>query len=84
MTCFKLSPCLSTTTTPPHTSSSLRPTFAQPGDNSELLGLAVLVDNAVNADDDGVTRSHEGKSCEDDEEGHLIYHVGLVMKGRCT
>lgn len=34
-------------------------------------------DNAVNAKNDG------DNSREDDEEGHLVYHVGLVMKKRC-
>lgn len=56
----------------------------QPDDNSLQLESAFLGDNAVNADDDGVRRSHKGKSCEDDEEGHLVYHIGLVMKERCN
>ncbi|KAG8008505.1 Dual specificity protein kinase CLK4 [Nibea albiflora] len=52
-------------------------------DNSPPLESAFLGDNAVNAGgDDGAERSHEGKSCEDDEEGHLIYHTGFVMKER--
>ncbi|KAM6912102.1 dual specificity protein kinase CLK2-like [Lycodopsis pacificus] len=33
-------------------------------------------------DDDGGKKSHEGESCDEDEEGHLVYHVGLLMKGR--
>ncbi|KAM3869121.1 dual specificity protein kinase CLK4b [Diretmus argenteus] len=35
-------------------------------------------------DDDGVQRSHRGKrkSCEDDKDGHLVYHTGLVLKER--
>ncbi|XP_076607120.1 dual specificity protein kinase CLK4-like [Chaetodon auriga] len=41
-----------------------------------------LGDNAVNAEDDGVKSGPKGKSCEDDEEGHLVYHVGLLMKER--
>lgn len=35
-------------------------------------------DNAVNA-----RKSSAVGSCEDDEEGHLVYHAGLVMKERC-
>ncbi|CAF97245.1 unnamed protein product, partial [Tetraodon nigroviridis] len=27
-------------------------------------------------------KSSKERSCEDDEEGHLVYHVGLVMKER--
>lgn len=56
----------------------------QPDNNSLQLESAFLGDNAVNAGDDGVKRSHKGKSCEDDEEGHLAYHIGLVMKERCN
>ncbi|XP_037603589.1 dual specificity protein kinase CLK1-like isoform X1 [Sebastes umbrosus] len=52
-----------------------------PDDNSLQLQSAVLDDNAVNADDDGVKIGHEGRS-ENDEEGHLAYHIGLVMKER--
>ncbi|XP_044079415.1 dual specificity protein kinase CLK4-like isoform X2 [Siniperca chuatsi] len=53
-----------------------------PDDNLLQLESAFLGDKAVNADDDGVKKSHKGKSCEDDEEGHLVYHIGLVMKER--
>uniref|UniRef100_A0A8C4H8X7 dual-specificity kinase n=1 Tax=Dicentrarchus labrax TaxID=13489 RepID=A0A8C4H8X7_DICLA len=53
----------------------------KPDDIALQLESAFLGDNAVNADD-GVNRSHRGKSCEDDEEGHLVYHIGLVMKER--
>lgn len=56
----------------------------QPDDNSLQLESAFLGDKAVNADDDGVQKSHKGKSCEDDEDGHLVYHIGLVLKNRCT
>ncbi|XP_035522372.1 dual specificity protein kinase CLK4-like isoform X2 [Morone saxatilis] len=52
-----------------------------PDDIALQLESAFLGDNAVNVDD-GVNRSHRGKSCEDDEEGHLVYHIGLVMKER--
>ncbi|XP_070699682.1 dual specificity protein kinase CLK1-like isoform X2 [Pempheris klunzingeri] len=55
---------------------------ASPDDNSPQRESAFQGDRAVNAADDGVKRSHRGKSCEDDEEGHLVYHVGLVMKHR--
>lgn len=41
-------------------------------------------DNAGSANDDEVEEGQRGKSCEDDEEGHLAYHIGLVMKERCT
>ncbi|XP_049448060.1 dual specificity protein kinase CLK4-like [Epinephelus fuscoguttatus] len=50
-------------------------------DNSLQLESPFLDDNAVSADDDGVKKSHEGRDY-DDKEGHLVYHVGLVMKGR--
>ncbi|XP_038550870.1 dual specificity protein kinase CLK4-like [Micropterus salmoides] len=53
-----------------------------PDDNSLQLESAFLGDKAVNADDDGVQKSHKGKSCEDDEDGHLVYHIGLVLKNR--
>lgn len=69
--CLTLSPC------PPPMS------WTQPDDNSPRPESVCLGDNAVDADDDGVRRSHGGGSCEDDEEGHLVYHVGLVMKERC-
>ncbi|XP_070773708.1 dual specificity protein kinase CLK4-like [Enoplosus armatus] len=59
-------------------------TRSSPDDSSLQLESAFLGDNAVNADDDGVRskKSHKGKSCEEDEEGHLDYHIGLVMKER--
>lgn len=41
-------------------------------------------DNTGSANDDEVVEGQRGKSCEDDEEGHLTYHIGLVMKERCT
>ncbi|XP_049897375.1 dual specificity protein kinase CLK4-like isoform X1 [Epinephelus moara] len=50
-------------------------------DNSLQLESPFLDDNAVSADNDGVKKSREGRDY-DDEEGHLVYHVGLVMKGR--
>ncbi|XP_031730078.1 dual specificity protein kinase CLK4-like isoform X3 [Anarrhichthys ocellatus] len=60
-----------------------------PDDNSLQLQSAFLGDSAVNPaedddddDDDGGKKSHEGESCDEDEEGHLVYHVGLLMKGR--
>ncbi|XP_071362545.1 dual specificity protein kinase CLK4-like isoform X2 [Trachinotus anak] len=54
-----------------------------PGDNSLRLESASLCDSAVSADDDdGVKKSPKGGSCKDDEEGHLVYDVGLVMKER--
>ncbi|TWW75229.1 Dual specificity protein kinase CLK4 [Takifugu flavidus] len=51
-------------------------------DSSPWPALGCPGDNAVNAQDDRVRKSSEGKSCEDEEEGHLVYHVGLVMKER--
>ncbi|KAM6907182.1 dual specificity protein kinase CLK2-like [Xenentodon cancila] len=33
-------------------------------------------------DDDGVDGYQDGQACEDDEEGHLDYHIGLRMKER--
>lgn len=57
----------------------------QPDDNSLQLETACNADKAVNEDNNGVQESQRGKSCEDDdEEGHLVYHVGLVLKERCT
>ncbi|XP_041808785.1 dual specificity protein kinase CLK4-like [Chelmon rostratus] len=61
--------------TPTETGNS--PVDRSPPPESPFLG-----DNAVNADDDGVKTSLKGKSYEDDEEGHLVYHIGLVMKER--
>lgn len=55
----------------------------QADDNSIQLESPFLGDNAVSTDDDGVKKSHNGKSCEDDEDGHLVYHNGLVLKDRC-
>ncbi|KAM9348557.1 dual specificity protein kinase CLK4-like [Symphorus nematophorus] len=57
-------------------------TADSPDDNSPQFESAFLGDNAVNADDDEVKKSHKGQSCEDDEEGHLVYHIGLVLKER--
>uniref|UniRef100_UPI0037E899D2 dual specificity protein kinase CLK4-like n=1 Tax=Semicossyphus pulcher TaxID=241346 RepID=UPI0037E899D2 len=54
-----------------------------PDDTSSQHESAFLGDNAVSAAEDGAKRSHKAKSCEEDEEeGHLVYHVGLVMKER--
>ncbi|XP_075957627.1 dual specificity protein kinase CLK4-like [Anarhichas minor] len=58
-----------------------------PDDISLQLQSAFLGDSAVNAaedddDDDGGKKSQKGESCDEDEEGHLVYHVGLLMKGR--
>lgn len=49
------------------------------GNSQQLRRL----DDAVSRDEDGVKKSDGGNSCEDDEEGHLIYHIGLLMKERC-
>ncbi|XP_042286017.1 dual specificity protein kinase CLK4-like isoform X2 [Thunnus maccoyii] len=55
----------------------------QPDDNLLQLETACHGDNTVNEDDNGVEESYRGKTCEDDdEEGHLVYHVGLVLKER--
>nr|XP_043898894.1 dual specificity protein kinase CLK2-like [Solea senegalensis] len=55
-------------------------------ENSLRLESASLGDSGVGADDDnddgGGGRSDRAASCEDDGEGHLVYHVGLVMKDR--
>ncbi|XP_065819096.1 dual specificity protein kinase CLK4-like isoform X1 [Labrus bergylta] len=52
-------------------------------ENYNLPECAFPGDNAVNTDGDGAERSHKAKSCEvDEEEGHLVYHIGLVMKER--
>lgn len=56
----------------------------QADDSSPWPALGCPGDNAVNGQDDRVRKSSGGKSCEDEEEGHLVYHVGLVMKERCT
>ncbi|XP_026229147.1 dual specificity protein kinase CLK4-like [Anabas testudineus] len=53
-----------------------------PDDNSVQLESPCLGDNPVNADDDAVQKSHNGKRCGDEEDGHLVYHVGLVLKER--
>eukprot|EP00064_Thunnus_orientalis_P012628 superscaffoldBa00001960_g12663 len=55
----------------------------QPDDNLLQLETACHGDNTVNGDDNGVEESYRGKTCEDDdEEGHLVYHIGLVLKER--
>ncbi|XP_029303466.1 dual specificity protein kinase CLK4-like [Cottoperca gobio] len=51
-----------------------------PDDNSSLQLESALLGETAN--DDEVKTSHEGKSREEDEEGHLDYHIGLVMKAR--
>ncbi|XP_069395899.1 dual specificity protein kinase CLK4-like isoform X2 [Paralichthys olivaceus] len=51
-------------------------------DASLRLESASLGDSAVSAGGDGVEKSHKVQSREDEEEGHLVYHVGLVMKAR--
>lgn len=56
----------------------------QADDSSPRLASGCPGDNAVNAQDDRARKSSEGRSCEGDEEGHLVYHVGLVMKERCA
>ena len=52
----------------PEEKSSLQLQSAFPGDN---------------VDDGGEKTNQKEKSCEDDGEGHLNYHMGLVMKDRC-
>ncbi|XP_059208125.1 dual specificity protein kinase CLK4-like [Centropristis striata] len=52
-----------------------------PDDNSLQPKSASHGDSAVNADDE-VKKNEKAKSCEEDEEGHLVYHIGLVMKER--
>ncbi|XP_034746575.1 dual specificity protein kinase CLK4-like isoform X2 [Etheostoma cragini] len=52
-----------------------------PDDNSLQLECAFPGVKAVTADD-GVKKSVIGKSGEDNGEGHLDYHIGLVMKER--
>lgn len=68
-------------TTPPPTPPicffiHLSPTQAD--DSSPWPASGRPGDNAVNA-----RKSSEGGRCEGDEEGHLVYQAGLVMKGRC-
>ncbi|XP_068187252.1 dual specificity protein kinase CLK1-like isoform X2 [Antennarius striatus] len=55
---------------------------SRPDDNSPPPLCAFIGDNAVNADDDGVKRSQEDRSCGNDDKNHLDYHIGLVMKER--
>lgn len=52
----------------PEHKSSLQHQSAFPGDN---------------VDDGGEKTDLKEKSREDDGEGHLDYHMGLVMKDRC-
>lgn len=61
---------------------SVFPFVLHPCVPTQLVGNSQL-HNAVSGDEDGVKKSAGGNSCEDDEEGHLIYHIGLLMKGRC-
>lgn len=55
----------------------------QADDSSAWTASGCRGDNAVNAEEDRTKKSVEGRSCEDDEEGHLVCHVGLVLKERC-
>ncbi|XP_026184245.1 dual specificity protein kinase CLK4-like [Mastacembelus armatus] len=67
----------------PHThSTSLEPDNShstQSDDNLLPLESAFHGESSVTTDDDD---DQKRMSCEDDEEGHLIYHTGLVMKER--
>lgn len=56
----------------------------QADDRSPWPSSACPGDDAANADDDGARKSSGRRSCKDDEEGHLVYHVGLVLKDRCA
>lgn len=58
--------------------------WTQADDSSPWPASGCPGDNAVNAGGDRARKSSEERGCEDDEEGHLVYHVGLVMKARCT
>ncbi|KAM4544893.1 dual specificity protein kinase CLK1-like isoform 2-T2 [Odontesthes bonariensis] len=55
--------------------------YNSPGDTSLQIQSPFLLDEAVSADE-GVNKTKEGEACEDDEEGHLNYHIGLLMKER--
>lgn len=55
----------------------------QADDSSPWPASGCPGDNAVNAEVERVRKISEGKSCEVEEEGHLVYHIGLVMKERC-
>lgn len=66
---------------PPITSTrSLLRLVAQPEDSSQSESSSFSGDNPVDGGDSGL----KGNSCEEDEEGDLDYHIGLVMKERCT
>ncbi|XP_067348635.1 dual specificity protein kinase CLK4-like isoform X1 [Channa argus] len=54
----------------------------QPDDNSLHLESAFPGDCTVRIENDGARMSYKGQNIEDNEEGHLIYHIGLVMKER--
>ncbi|CAK6971115.1 dual specificity protein kinase CLK4-like [Scomber scombrus] len=67
-----------------HTFPEIGNSLSTNSDDSSLqLENACNGEGAVNEDDNGVQESHRGKSCEDDdEEGHLVDHIGVVMKER--
>lgn len=58
--------------------------FDQADDSAPWPASGCPGDNAVNAEDDRKKKNSEEQSCGDDEEGHLVYRAGLVMKDRCT
>ncbi|KAG7217121.1 hypothetical protein INR49_027662 [Caranx melampygus] len=51
-------------------------------ENSLRLQSTSLGDSTVSVGDDGVNKGQKGGNCEDDEEGHLVYEIGLVMNER--
>ncbi|CAJ1063305.1 dual specificity protein kinase CLK2-like isoform X1 [Xyrichtys novacula] len=52
-------------------------------DNSQQHESAPQDDSAVNTARDEAKNSHRDKTSEiDEEEGHLVYHIGLVLKER--
>ncbi|KAM9846451.1 dual specificity protein kinase CLK4-like [Aulostomus maculatus] len=51
------------------------------GDYDQCTSTQTDIADAVSNSDE-VQRSDRLQSCDDDEEGHLVYHIGLVMKER--
>ncbi|XP_034539026.1 dual specificity protein kinase CLK2-like isoform X2 [Notolabrus celidotus] len=58
------------------------PVVSLTDDNTLHCESASLGDSAVITDHDEAQNGHKAKSSEEDEEGHLVYHIGLVMKDR--
>ncbi|XP_029029310.1 dual specificity protein kinase CLK4-like [Betta splendens] len=64
---------------PQHSTS---PEMGNSADDSRLQLESPFPGDKPVSTDDGGEKKGQRRSCEDDEDGHLVYHTGHVLKGR--